>query len=361
MRLWGDAVFNLLVNSLLSFWLALGLSLLVFRAFRLERSRLGLLVLLLPFVKVLLELGRGVPAGSFFWLSEHGARQTLGTFRVGVGVTALGPAINAQLWADHAGGRAPQSLGDLALRALRSKLGSGVAALFAVAVLTLSLARFAELGRRRVAASNHARGLARRASLYAVRRVDVRVVRVLVSSELTTAPFAAGVFAPFVLLPRRLVTALAPAELQAVILHELAHIARFDAVLLCVLEGFERVFWYVPGLSAAVDRVFEHLERRADDSALAAGVAASDLARALLTAAELSREPTPLRQLGMAGSSSVLKSRLERLLETTPARASGGAGSSAPRRSAFPLLRAVLVGFCAVGVLRAVALGNHGP
>jgi beta-lactamase regulating signal transducer with metallopeptidase domain len=360
MRLFGDALFNLLFNALATFWLALGLSLLLYRVFRLERSRFGLILLFLPFVKLVADTLRGVPSESFFWLSEHGVRQTLGTFRVGFGATALGPLVLAELWADHVGGRSPQSAGDLAARALRQKLGINAAPALAFVVAAVSCIGLGRLAVRRFETFRRVGDLARRATLLERRRAGFRSVRVLESVELAGAPFAAGVLSPFVLLPARLTAALTPAELEAVVQHELAHVVRFDAVWLSLLEVVERVFWYVPLLGGAIDRVAAELERRADDAALRAGVAAPALARALVTAAELGFERSEPRALGMTGSAATLTERLRRLLDGSslvvpvvqpPSRLQAWLGA----------LKVVPVAWCALAVLRAVAFGNHTP
>lgn len=357
MRLCGDAAFNLLFNALGSFWLVLGLSALLFRAFRLERSRLGVPVLVLPFVKLVVEVARGVPAQSFFWLSERGVRQTLGTFRVGFGATASGPIVAAELWADHAGGRAPQSAGDLAVRALRMKLGADVAPAVACAVLVVAAVLVVRLAFRRVAAFRRVRELAARATLREVRHVGVRTVRVLETREHTGAPFAAGLFAPFVILPSELSARLTRAELEAVIQHELSHVRRCDVLLLGALELLTAVFWYVPGVELARARVTAELERRADAAALAAGVAPGTLARALVTAAELAPSRPELPLLAMVGSETVFVSRLRGLLDAPVERPA----STTRTRVLLLALKSAGVVWCALAVFRAVAFGNHVP
>ncbi len=361
LKLWGDALFNLSFNACASFWLALALSLLIFRAFRLEQSRLGLVVLVLPFVKLALEFARGVPAASFFWRSEQGVRQVLGSFRVGFGFTAAGPLVQAQLWARHAGGTSPQSAGDLAVRALAGKLGPAVAPFVAFALVAASCTGVLRAWSRRLAASARVRGIAERATLRELRAVGFRVVRVLESGELSGPPFAAGILAPCVFLPERLTRVLPPAEVEAVVQHELAHIRRFDAALMFALETLKCWFWYVPGTSAAVARVAAHLERRAADAALASGVGAPALARALVTTAELACEHAEPYALGMTGSAAVLESRVRRLLSDVPVRSGSAAPAAKSSRVLLGALKLVAAGWCALAVLRLVAFGNHTP
>ncbi|HTQ04842.1 MAG TPA: M56 family metallopeptidase [Polyangiaceae bacterium] len=353
----GDVLFNLLFNSLAAFWVALGASLLLFRAFRLDRSALGLGVLLLPFVKLVLEVARGVPPSSFLWLSERGVRQTLGEFRFGFGATREGPSLVAALWAEHAGGRAPESAADLATRLLRHKLGVHAAPALACVVLAVALGGLTRWAVRRRRASSAVRLLAERAAPLATRRLGRRTVRVLESAEHRGAPFAAGLRAPFVLLPSGLRERLSPLELEAVLAHELAHVARFDLVVLLVLGAFERLFWYVPGVGRAERRVAAFLERRADDAALAAGVTPGTLARALVVTAEFAYDAAASPEPAATGARSELGRRVRRLLE--PGNAAPAVAAS-PRARALAGLRAVAVVWCALGILAAVAFGNHG-
>lgn len=357
MSVFGDVLTNLLFNTLAAFWLALGASLLLFRVFRLERSALGLGVLLLPFLKVALVTARGVPSSSFLWLSERGVRQVRGEFRVGFGATATRPLFVAQLWARHAAGRAPQSAGDLFTRFLRAKVGVHAAPALGFALLAVSLGGLALFLLRRARASRDARRLAEGGTLVERRRSAWRAVRVFESAEYRGAPFAAGVRAPFVILPCGLRERLSAVELAAVLAHELAHVSRFDLVVLLALEGFAKIFWFVPGIGLARRRVAALLERRADDAALACGCAPEALARALVVTAEFTADARPSPYPSVTGARSELVGRVRRLLDSAPEpRIFGG---SRRARAALALLKTASVVWWALGILGAVAFGNH--
>jgi Zn-dependent protease with chaperone function len=357
MSVFGAVLTNLLFNTLAAFPVALALSLLLFRALRLERSALGLGVLLLPFFKVALDTARGVPASSFLWLSERGVRQARGQFRIGFGATPLRPRFVAELWAEHGLGRAPESAGDLFTRFLRAKLGVHAPAALGFAVLAVSLAGFALFVVRRRRAAREARQWAARGTLVALRRTLGRTVGVLESAEYRGAPFAAGVRAPFVILPHGLRERLEAPELEAVVAHELAHVARFDLVVLLALEGFAKLCWYVPGVAFARRRVAALLESRADAAALAAGVVPGALARALLVTAEFTHDALPSPHPCVTGARSGLARRVQWLLEAGRARH----GTSPPvlARAGAALLRTAVVVWWALGILAAVTLGNH--
>jgi beta-lactamase regulating signal transducer with metallopeptidase domain len=107
------------------------------------------------------------------------------------------------------------------------------------------------------------------------RAAAIRSIRVNLSSEIDF-PMAAGLGHPMVLIPRRLVNQLTSGELESVILHELAHILRWDDWTKLgqkIIEAFmffnPAVFWIGRRLDlereiACDDRVVEHLGRPDD-------------------------------------------------------------------------------------------------
>ena len=121
--------FNLIGNSLLSFVVALGLVSLAQRLLRLRPGRLRLALWLVPFVKVLWELGRGIPARSFVWVHALGAKQDLGSFQLGFGLERARPPFVRALLAAHSSGLMyTQSAPDLLFRGLSLKLSIWITA-----------------------------------------------------------------------------------------------------------------------------------------------------------------------------------------------------------------------------------------
>lgn len=116
-----------------------------------------------------------------------------------------------------------------------------------------------------------------------------RAVRLLMSAEIET-PISAGALRPAVLLPpdfgewpeeRR----------QGVLLHELAHVRRFDAPLQIAAHVLCIVYWFNPLVWLAARALRDECERACDDYALMGGVKASEYARHLLELSSLSAEP----------------------------------------------------------------------
>jgi hypothetical protein len=351
MKLAGDVLFNLMLNAVGSFWLALVVVLIV-RA--VSRGRAGVLaefVLLLPFAKLVWDFVHGVPSSSFLWASEHGVRQRIGSFQIGIGATPLGPVVRGQIWAHHPHGISPQSLPDLLARALAARVwvyaapGLGFA-LVAGSILKVSL--------------SVARFLAFRARLHGIRagcvqlearRVGWRSAQVLTSRSFAGVPFTGGLFRPYVVLPESLTRALSTEEREAVLQHELGHVAHWDVALLLPLSFVSDLFWYVPGMRWLLGRVRALLEFRADDAALAAGVRSQAIVSALLAVADLSVTAEAPQTLAMSRGGSVLRARIQRLLAPPPLQRMPGRLAS--------VARVLVVAWLLLGALQAVACGNH--
>ena len=349
MKLYGDALFNLLVNAVASFWLGLAVVAVVFAVFRPIRGSGALLLLLLPFGKLLSDLWLGIPQSSFFWAYELGVKQRLGSFQIGIGAVPWGLNVQGLLWAEHAAGRSPQSIADLGLRALHYRVSPYAASVLSALVLAVSTFKIGHsclrLGRFR----RHAVAL-RAGSATEVRAVRGRLVSVFADTRPGGVPFAGGLFRPYVVMPAALETRLSPSEREAVIQHELGHIARWDLALLVPLELLSDLFWYVPGIGLALSRLQRLLEQRADDSALATGVRPEVMASALVTVGEVTLDGDgPL--LAICRRPSSLGTRVRRLLEP-----------EAPRPAAtgwFAAARALIIVWLALGALQATACGNH--
>jgi hypothetical protein len=113
-----------------------------------------------------------------------------------------------------------------------------------------------------------------------------------------------------VLLPASALTGLAPSQIEAIIVHELAHIRRFDAFVNLFQIGIETVLFYHPGVWWVSRRVRMERENCCDDMAVSVCGNPLDYAKAL-TLMETWRR-SPALALGANGGS--LKTRIARLL-----------------------------------------------
>ena len=145
--------------------------------------------------------------------------------------------------------------------------------------------------------------------------------RVFVGSE-QLMPMVWGLFNPVLMLPAS--AALWPrARLQAVILHELAHVRRRDALTQFIAEIARAVYWFNPLVWLAARRLYLEREHACDDVVLNAGTRASEYAGELL---DLVKSLRPTRATAMAAIAmarpSQLKVRLHAVLDDARSRRS---------------------------------------
>lgn len=109
--------------------------------------------------------------------------------------------------------------------------------------------------------------------------------RVRVVAGLPSPAFTAGWLSPVVYVAQELADGprrLPSAELEAVIAHERAHVARRDPLRFSVLRAVAKTLFWIPGLRGLADDVADEAEIRADDAA-AAVVGPLTLASALVS------------------------------------------------------------------------------
>ena len=146
-----------------------------------------------------------------------------------------------------------------------------------------------------------------------------RDVRLLRSSRISV-PVLWGFFKPVLLLPADVVTW--PAErLRVVLLHELAHLKRFDGISLILTRIAVAIFWYHP-LAWSLERAGRsECERACDDLVLAGGTKPSEYADHLLAIARSMPTFDPFRSVTLAMSrKSQLEGRLLSILQPHVAR-----------------------------------------
>jgi TonB family protein len=96
-------------------------------------------------------------------------------------------------------------------------------------------------------------------------RLEVRTTSALVE------PALVGVFHPVLLLPQGLVEHLSPAQVDAVLAHELSHWQRRDNLTAAVHMLVEAVFWFHPFVWWVGARLVEERERACDEAVVRAG------------------------------------------------------------------------------------------
>ena len=157
-----------------------------------------------------------------------------------------------------------------------------------------------------------------------------------------------GVFRPVLLLPEGIFERLAPAQLHAVIAHELCHVRHRDNLIAAMHMFVETVFWFHPLVWWIGKRMVEERERACDEEVLRLGSEPRVYAEGILNVCK-SYLSSPLAcASGVTGSD--LKRRIEAIVTNRAAR-----NLDLRRRILLIAAGAVaLVGPIAVGILGAL-------
>jgi beta-lactamase regulating signal transducer with metallopeptidase domain len=138
------------------------------------------------------------------------------------------------------------------------------------------------------------------------------------TSGCTSPPTALtwGLFRPIVLLPQSSAR-WSRHWLEAVLLHELAHVRRRDCVTQLLVEAACAVYWFNPFVWLCARAVRAEAERAADDLVLRSGVRPSDYAAGLLGLAALGagRRPSPAGYVLSILDGSSIEARIRAIVE----------------------------------------------
>ena len=189
---------------------------------------------------------------------------------------------------------------------------------------------------------------ARRLSVLA-RRLGVGAAPVLLESAAVDAPLCLGCVRHAILLPpgwRRW-----PGErLDAVLTHELAHVARRDVLWQTLARVARAVYWFHPLAWVAAWRMRVERELACDDWVLRGGVPSTRYARCLLDVAALAHARASIPTAGVAmAAASGLEHRVAAILDPRRRRL------PVSRRLAAALLVAAAAMLCVMGVLSPLA------
>lgn len=136
------------------------------------------------------------------------------------------------------------------------------------------------------------------------------------SSALFVEPGVFGVFRPVLLLPDGIGDRLAPAELQAILDHELCHVRRRDNLATLMHMVIEAVFWFHPLVWWLGARLMDERERACDEEVIRMGSEAEAYAEGILKVCELYLQ-SPLKCVaGVTGTN--LKKRIEAIVANRP-------------------------------------------
>ncbi len=147
------------------------------------------------------------------------------------------------------------------------------------------------------------------------RLLGMRAAPVVAYCERVAVPTVVGIFRPMVLLPLFMATGFTPQQLELILRHELAHIARYDHIINLAQRIVEAFLFFHPGVWFISRMIRIEREHCCDDLVLATGGEALAYADSLVRIAERGLGKEPLAAVAMASRPSDLRRRIIRLLE----------------------------------------------
>ena len=136
-------------------------------------------------------------------------------------------------------------------------------------------------------------------------------IRVLTSPALLE-PGVVGIRRPILLLPEGIADRLTPAQLHAVIAHELCHVRRRDNLTALIHMLVEAIFWFHPLVWWMGTRLVEERERACDEDVLRRGAKPEVYAESILKVCQFYLESPVACVSGITGAN--LKKRIEEIM-----------------------------------------------
>jgi beta-lactamase regulating signal transducer with metallopeptidase domain len=157
---------------------------------------------------------------------------------------------------------------------------------------------------------------------HAQRRMGFKNGTALLTSDDLPSPVSWGLIRPVILLNSE--AAESHVEAEAIIAHELAHVANFDWVKLLLARVTVALFWFNPLVWLLAREAHQLREEAADDAVLAADIEDTDYARLLVGVARHECRGLLLGAHGVAPAKNSLARRIRRVLDSALERAPGG-------------------------------------
>jgi bla regulator protein BlaR1 len=132
-------------------------------------------------------------------------------------------------------------------------------------------------------------------------------------SGIVTSPVTIGYIKPVILLPLAAINQLSIQQLEAVLLHELAHIRRYDYFINLIIRFIQSVLYFNPFVKALVKTVEREREKSCDEIVIQFQYDPHGYASALLTLEKTNYLPKPLA-VSASGKRNDLLHRIEWLL-----------------------------------------------
>jgi bla regulator protein BlaR1 len=133
-------------------------------------------------------------------------------------------------------------------------------------------------------------------------------------SEFITSPVTVGYIKPMILLPVAAINHLSPQQIEAILLHELSHIKRFDYLINLITRIIQTVLYFNPFVRAFASIIEREREKNCDEIVLQFQYEPHGYASALLELEKVSHMPHSLAVAATAGRKNELLNRIESIL-----------------------------------------------
>ena len=127
-------------------------------------------------------------------------------------------------------------------------------------------------------------------------------------------PITYGIWKPVILIPASLFFQLSPAQLEAILAHELSHIKRYDYLVNLLQSFLEVVFFFHPVFWWINKTARELRENACDDMAIKMGASPNDLAYGLAIVLNHAKNPTPEMVMAAAKTKNPTLERIKRIM-----------------------------------------------
>ena len=145
-------------------------------------------------------------------------------------------------------------------------------------------------------------------------KLGIKKSIMLAESTLIKVPMVIGYFKPVVLLPAGAITGLSPEQIEAIILHELAHIKRHDYLINIVQSVVESILFYHPVIWWISSEIKDERENCCDDIAVQLSGDSVSYARALASL-RIFTDSAPAMAITVVRNRYKLLSRITRILQ----------------------------------------------
>lgn len=144
-------------------------------------------------------------------------------------------------------------------------------------------------------------------------QMDIRKKVQIWVSEFVSSPVTIGFLRPVILVPLAAINHLTPQQLEAVLLHELSHIKRFDYLINLVINFIQTLLYFNPFAKAFVKIVEREREKSSDEMVLQFQYNSHEYAAALLTLEKVNLESKHLA-IAAGGKRNDLLHRVELIM-----------------------------------------------